>query len=154
MWQRIQTLFLIIAIALNASLFALPIAELKWEESTYQFLLEGMKNDEGTVVYSSMTLIVVCLASILVSTLIIFMYQKRQMQIKLSQLNLLIQAALVALIFFFTDSAVSSLGNTEGIAVEYSAGAFISLIPLLFIYLAIRGIKKDEALVRAADRIR
>lgn len=154
MWQRIQTVYLFIAIVLNALLFKLNIASLKWEESSYNFGLMGLQNAEGEMIYSSVTLAVVCAVSILVSFIIIVLFKKRQLQIKLAQLNLLIQAALVALILFMVDDAVAALGNTEGISISYGAGTFVSLIPILFIYLAIRSIKKDDALVRAADRIR
>jgi hypothetical protein len=38
--------------------------------------------------------------------------------------------------------------------IDYEFGAYLTIFPLFFIYLALRFIKKDEALVRAADRIR
>jgi len=42
----------------------------------------------------------------------------------------------------------------ESPIVDYGVGAYLPLIPFVFIFLAIKAIKKDEALVRAADRIR
>lgn len=154
MWQRIQTLFLLLAIAMNAILFGVDLAKLTWEEAIYSFTLSGMLTSNAEMVYTSTTLSVVCTFSILLSLIVIGMYKKRQLQIKLSQLNLFIQVILIALIFFLIDEGASSLGETDGVQIEYVFGTFISLIPLLFIYLAIRGIKKDEALIRAADRIR
>lgn len=79
------------------------------------------------------------------------MFKKRQLQIKLTQLNLFLQVGFLAAMFFIIDGAASELGASE---VQYEAGAFMAIPSVLFIYLAIRAIKKDEALVRSADRIR
>ena len=149
MWQRIQTLYLSLAIVLNASIFGLELAKLQLADVTHSFMINGMGELYSTVIIS-----VVAGASILVSLLVIMMFKKRQKQIKLSQLNLLVQVALVAAIFFLVDEAAKSLGQTEGLIIVYSAGTYLALLPLVFIYMAIRSIKKDEALVRAADRIR
>ena len=154
MWQRIQTLYLLIGMLLNGLLFGVSLAVLNWEDSAYTFQLGGMSSEAGELTYSSTSLMVVCFFSMLISLIVILMFKKRQLQIKLSQLNLFVQVILVALIFFLIDEAAKSIGNTEGIIIEYGIGTYLSLIPMIFIYLAIRGIKKDEALVRAADRIR
>jgi len=154
MWQRIQTLYLLIGMLQNGLLFGVSLAVLNWEDSAYTFQLGGMSSEAGELTYSSTSLMVVCFFSMLISLIVILMFKKRQLQIKLSQLNLFVQVILVALIFFLIDEAAKSIGNTEGIIIEYGIGTYLSLIPMIFIYLAIRGIKKDEALVRAADRIR
>lgn len=151
MWQRIQTLYLILAIILNASLFGLSLASFSVDAMERSFGLMGFENGKD---YQTVILPLITSASILLSLVVILMFRKRQLQIKLSQLNLFVQAALVAAIFFLIDEGVKSLGLTEGVEVDYGIGTIISLLPLLFIYLAIRGIKKDEALIRAADRIR
>ena len=82
------------------------------------------------------------------------MFKRRQVQVKLSQLLLLVQVGFLVAIFFTVDGTVTSLPQLENPVVHYSVGAYLALIPLVFIFLAIKAIKKDEALVRAADRIR
>lgn len=155
MWQRIQTLYLGIAIVINFVLQMLSLATLELDNLQNEFTVWGLVSAEnGSVVYSSYPLFGLNLISILLSLVIIFMFKKRQLQIKLSQLNLFIQVGFVAAIFFIIEGAAEELNiNIEG-AVEYGPAALLSLLPLLFIYLAIRAIKKDDALVRAADRIR
>lgn len=154
MWQRIQTLFLGVAIITNLVLHLVNFASVKTDQLVYEFSLWGLLNTEtGEMVYSSYPLLGLNLISALLSLVIIFMFQKRQLQIKLAKLNLSIQAAFVAAIFFLLDFAIEDLG-LQNAEVEYAIATLISVLPLLFIYLAIRNIKKDEALVRAADRIR
>jgi hypothetical protein len=154
MWQRIQTLYLGIAILLNLVIQLLTIAILTNGGATYEFELWGLFSAEtAEVVYSSYPLLGLNLLTILLSLVIVFMFKKRQLQIKLSQLNLFLQAAFIAAIFFIIENATEEL-KFDAVEVQYGLGTYLSLAPLLFIYLAIRAIKKDEALVRAADRIR
>lgn len=152
MLQRIQSLYLFLAICLNLSVFWLDLAQIKLNDLFHNFDLYALvDSDTGAELYSTLILSMMCTLSMVLSLIVIFMFKKRQMQIKLSQLNLFIQAGLIATIFFIVDGAAAELGSNE---VVYEAGAFMTIPPILFIYLAIRAIKKDEALVRSADRIR
>ena len=155
MWQRIQTLYLAIAIVINLVTFTLNIAEFQIEEQLHEFSIYGLldKSGEG-MLYSTTTLSVINMLSVLVSLVVIFMFKKRQLQIKLSQLNLFVQVILVAAIFFMLDAAASHFQLDTEIYLNYGIGILTSILPMVFIYLAIRSIKKDEALIRAADRIR
>lgn len=155
MLQRIQSLYLFLAICLNAAIFSLDLAHIKVGELYNTFTIYGLTDaDTGIQVYPSISLVLLCLISMVVSLVIIFIYKKRQLQIKLTQLNLFLQLSFVAAIFFMVDASLASYTSAEVLSVEYSAGAFLAILPIVFIYLAIRAIKKDEALVRAADRIR
>lgn len=155
MWQRIQTLYLSIAIIINLGAYLVNVAQFQLEEQLHDFSLYGLiDTNTGEVLYSSVSLSVLNLFSILVSLVVIFMFKKRQLQIKLSQLNLFIQVIYVAAIFFMVDSAAAALNLDTEVQLEYGTGILLAILPLIFIYLAIRAIKKDEALIRAADRIR
>jgi hypothetical protein len=67
-------------------------------------------------------------------------------------LTLLICCAYLVVIFYFSDKlATVSVQNTN---VKYLAGTYIVAIQAFLILLAQRSIRKDELLVRAADRIR
>lgn len=155
MWQRIQTLYLSIAILINLGLYLVNVAQFQLEEQLHDFTLYGLIDaNSGEMLYSTISLSVLNMFSILVSLIVIFMFKKRQLQIKLSQLNLFLQVVLVAAIFFIVDTAAAANNLDTEIDVEYGAGIILAILPLVFIYLAIRAIKKDEALIRAADRIR
>ena len=156
MWQRIQTLYLFIAICINALFFAFGLVKASMDSILNRLatVLPGGEGQDETTLYASSLVLIVCLCSILLSAVIIFLYKKRQLQIKLGQLNLLVQVALIVSIFTSIDSLAATLELSEGFEIEYRFGTYLSLIPIVFIYLAIRAIKKDEALVRAADRIR
>jgi hypothetical protein len=155
MWQRIQTLYLVLAMAVNLLLFVINLASLSIAGVAYSYGIDGIALEEtGELAVQSEWLMLLALLSILLSLVIIFLFNKRQLQIKLAQLNLFVQAAFVVTILLLADSLMVSLVNGSPALVEYGLGTYLSVLPLVFLYLAIRGIKKDEALVRAADRIR
>lgn len=156
MWQRKQTLFLAIAILINSSLFFIDLAIVKCGEYTGSFGMYGVDAlQEGSKSYMTMVLAIILSVSMTLSLVSMVSFKKRQMQIKMSQLNLLVQIGFVMALFFISESAMDVV-KVEGPApvLDYSLGAYVTVFPLFFIYLAIRFIKKDEALVRAADRIR
>tara|TARA_B110000503_G_C7119283_1_gene401729 strand:+ start:1302 stop:1766 length:465 start_codon:yes stop_codon:yes gene_type:complete len=154
MWQRIQTLFFLLTILSNTAIFWLEIAVIHAGGKSFNFTLYKLQSVEGEVLYSSTMLAVLCSTCIVLSGVAFGMFKRRQVQIKLTQLLLLVQIAFLVAIFFVIDSTVSSLIQLESPLVDYSVGAYLALIPSVFIFLALRAIKKDEALVRAADRIR
>lgn len=155
MWQRIQTLYLFLAICVNVAIYWLDLAQVKLNNLYHNFDLYGLvDSDTGVELYSTLILSMLCTVSLVLSLVVVFMFKKRQLQIKLSQLNLVIQAALVAATLFIIDGVATELTMEGEPIVEYEAGAFLTIVPIVFLYLAIRFIKKDEALVRAADRIR
>jgi len=154
MLQRIQSLYLFIAIVLNLLVFVFDLAQVTGSGVSSPFTIYGFSNAEGEKLYSTVLLAIIATLSILFSLIVTFSFKKRQLQIKLSKLNLFVQVGFVVAIFLLVDQAISDVyPNGEAIA-EFGIGSFVSILPLLFIYLAVRGIKKDEALVRAADRIR
>jgi hypothetical protein len=63
---------------------------------------------------------------------------------------LLLSLILLGLIFFATDS----LSSITDVKVHYLFGIYLPVIEIVFLYLAIRFIKRDEELVRSADRLR
>lgn len=155
MWQRIQTLYLFIAICLNLVIYLLDLAQIKTGELFSNFNLYGLTDAAtGTEIYSTLVLSLLCTLSTLVSLVIIFMFKQRQLQIKLAQLNLFLQTAFVAAVFFIIEGAAAEITTSGEPVVEYEAGAFLSVVPIVFLFLAVKATKKDEALVRAADRIR
>lgn len=64
---------------------------------------------------------------------------------------MLLHAALILVSFFFIDSLRAQLVNGT---MSYGAGIFFPVISLIFILMAIKAIRRDENLVRSADRIR
>jgi Domain of unknown function (DUF4293) len=158
MLQRIQTLLLaVVAIAMLA-VTALPI----WEKSSAtlnekvtltSFALEHCKGT--TCISSNNTIVIIILA--LISTCIaafsITQYKKRMLQMTLGLANSII----IAIILGYTFYQVFKVGipmfepQNQG---SYGAGFFAAVLAMLCNMIANRFIRRDEMLVKSADRMR
>jgi hypothetical protein len=154
MLQRIQSLYLLMAAVVTSLFFFFPIAQYLKGEAIYVFDITGVYHlgtNEGLI--NVVPLLVITVAAMIVALSAIFLYKNRLLQIRLGSLNILLYVILIAGIFFYSDKAENMLGK-DGLLTNYAFGAIIPSIGVILTFLANRAIKKDEALVRAADRIR
>lgn len=159
MIQRIQSLFLLL-IALSGILFIFtPILEIIHNESFYTmnaFNLIDSGSEQAINIKNNMGLGIMSLLISGLALVIIFLYKNRPLQIKLSKFLLLLLAVELAAIFFYSDAAKTFLNALpkDQISTNYKIGVVIPAISIIFAYLTIRFIKKDDELVRSADRLR
>jgi len=148
MIQRKQTIFLLLVSLRAIAQFFIPIQTLTFEDKSWQIcLMPGCSADVmGNNIYVAMILNIIIL---ILSTSIIFLYKNRILQYKLANLLMVFNVFLVGLFFIFSFIKI----GTPGI-ISYQSGAFLPLLSAVFAYLAAYYIKKDEQLVRSADRIR
>jgi len=152
MIQRIQSLFLLLALICISVFYFVPFGYLEMQTETgvadVPMGLYGI--DFGEDHYSTLPLLV--LISFVAFTLIatIFLYHHRVFQIRICIFNIIMALGCSGLAFFFLYQA------SEKFATNYSTSLLVVLpiVAAIFIALAIRGIAKDEALIRSIDRIR
>jgi len=158
MIQRIQTLYLTLAFIAIALLFAFPLAQFLSDHGAYIFSVRGLKNmvpGEPNVLNPMifLPLIIVTISLALLSLYTIFQFKKRSLQIKLTHIGVLTAIALIISIFFLYIPMIEKKIN---IVPDYSKafGIYLPLVALVFMVMANRAIKRDEKLVRSADRLR
>ena len=158
MIQRIQSLFLLLVALLGIVFSFTPIIELIDYENFftmnayYVFITEENSHE---IVFKNMGVGVLAGIITLLATYIIFLYKNRGLQLKLSKLILLLLALKLVAIFIYSEAATSRITtNEEHLLINYKIGIIIPILSLLFTYLAIHFIKKDDELVRSADRLR
>ncbi len=140
MLQRIQSLFLLGVVIISLLLLFIPVYE------TFQ-VINGTESERIPVLISkSNVLKLLNAATGILCFLAIFLYKRRNIQVRMSNLAILVTCILVALLFFMAD--------TEGQQIHYLTGSYLPLVQVLFAFLASWFIKKDEALVKSADRLR
>ena len=80
------------------------------------------------------------------------------MQMRAVAVAFLLNVVYVFLVFFWAvdayGKAVEQAMMATDMSVTWYVGAYAPIVSIVFFVLAHRGIKKDEALVRAADRLR
>lgn len=155
MLQRVQTIWLFFATASIFSLFLFPYLQvLNADGSAKAIKVTGVyENVAGQVVqtqpFLGLTIATVILG--LIPFLIIFYYKNRKRQIMICYLAI---AAILGYTFWLVQTAKQVLGNITLRTENYGIGVLLPSIAILFLILALRGIKNDEKLIKSADRLR
>lgn len=147
MIQRIQSVFLLLVTVIAVLLFFIPVEiySSAKEVFSYTLLPFGVKEGTSPIIYG---LFAANTGVIVVSILCIFQYKNRKKQLKTSRMLMLLAGMEVGLLFAF------SIYSKEGYEKTYNWTAYLPLAMIVFALLAGIFIKKDEELVRSADRIR
>jgi len=149
MIQRKQTAFLAIAAISLLLLFLFPVYGFEKDGQQIMLFIYGI----GALSPDFIALIALNVLSIFLLVLIIFLYKKRTLQMKLCKLATLLIAGLIVAIFYFAEDA-KSFPELAGYTSEIRPAMVSPLAALVLVILANRFIKKDEDLVRSADRLR
>jgi hypothetical protein len=137
MIQRIQTVYLLIALVILGALpYVFPLFTMSDGKEFY-----FMKDSFYTVLFGLSTTL----------TLISIMYfKKRQHQFVINRLTIILNLILLGL---FVYRSLNLSGETVQVS-EKGIGMFLPIVAIVFLALANRAIKKDEDLVKSADRLR
>ncbi len=134
MIQRIQTLYLTLVVLLSVVLiYGLQTS----------ILGLGFQGSTGVLVFGEGVL------SVLLAVGSVFWYRNRQNQFVINRLNLISQLFLLG---FFVYRSLNVSGEVA--TSEKGIGMLIPIFSIVFLVLANRAIKKDEDLVKSADRLR
>lgn len=153
MIQRIQTLYLLIALVCMGLLLFVPFGEIITKSSeTIQISVKGFdyQKDGEAKNFSVLPLTIMLSISALTSLVSILLFKKRMLQIRLSVFNFIIQLGSIGLMFFFILQANKVAGESWSTHISIILPAIAAILT----YLAIRAIGKDEALVRSISRLR
>lgn len=146
MIQRIQSIFLLLASGSLGSLFVTPVSFADFTEPnpSVPASLDGFLN-----IYDNKVMLGTTALAIALSLLTLFLFKNRPNQIRLAWATMAVTVVLIGLAVWQiqTVSAVVPLKTSI-------LGFISSSLAIIFGFLAIRYIRKDELLVRSADRLR
>jgi glucan phosphoethanolaminetransferase (alkaline phosphatase superfamily) len=156
MIQRIQSVFLGLVFIIIAVFSFLPLAIFKVGESVFYmniFRFEGVEN----LTFSNPlpNIWPIAILSVLLGVLAIvslFRYKNRGQQLKINMFNILVNIGLLISIFVYADM-VGQLTDVSD-KIIYDVGAYLPIVTIILLVLANRSIRKDEKLVKSADRLR
>ena len=157
MIQRRQTVFLLLAALCGALTFLFPVATFTRGDRSWSFFTTGLFMADGTpVVDAPMRVPFFIVIGFLAAALVVavFLYKNRQRQVTVVRtVNLLLTA--VAVYLFITSNSVRAYLDQGGLVEEhFGISAVLPLAMVVLVFLAERGIRKDEALVKSMDRLR
>lgn len=152
MIQRIQTIYLLLVVALGITLCFMPVLQFVtpeeaetlqiWELSAFAYSSVPLQGLWGL----TLTTILIPLLALVD----IFLYNKRLLQARLNIFTVMLCLGYYGVLAIYVWLAKTALGVDWHIL----PWASIPLVCLVLTVMATRRILKDEALVRAADRIR
>lgn len=135
MIQRIQTVYLALAFVATGVLpFVFPVWGIEGKPVYF------MENLAYTALFGLSTVL---------SLLAIFFYNKRQHQFVMGRLNIISNVILFGLLVYRT---LTLSGGAS--APEKGIGLILPVVAIVFVALANKAIKRDEELVKSADRLR
>lgn len=138
MLQRIQSVWLLLAAAFDAVTFRFPFYSGDWIKDKFLYVID--LNANTTIWLTILTVI-----TGLIAFITIFLFNNRKLQLKLCYLGIFLTAVLLTMYFLETQNFIG--GNVAIWVIFYFA------ILLCFI-MAVRGILKDEKLIKSLDRLR
>ncbi len=155
MWQRIQTFYLFTVTVLSVMLLIFPVAGLQGtgDSSVYELGVKGLYqlSPEGNSLLSGAWVLTAITVMIpVLSTLTIFLFKKRILQIRLIIITIVLLAGYYGLLFIY----LWQFGNVLEAKMYVEVIASFPLISIILEILAMRAIGRDEALVRSLNRIR
>ena len=149
MIQRIQSIYLFLAASVLGSQFVLPYAS-----ATADPVAASAAFSDGVFNLNDSLVMLVSSAVALGLTIAAFLlFKNRPVQSRITSLGIFASTilAVTLAVQFFT--LIKEVGATET-NVHYQAGVVMPALSVLLLWLANRAIRKDEALVRSADRLR
>ena len=150
MIQRIQTLFLLIAAALIAAMFFMPLAEFIIDGQVYIFTYRAIHISGVEPLFKSYSLAFLLTIILVLLWITIFLYKNRRLQMRLCIYNMLLNLGFYGLFYFYYHQVVS----TNQLTYSFAVASVFPLITIIFLWLAFRAIRKDDILVKSVDRIR
>ena len=150
MLQRLQTIYLLLVVVLGTLLcFFSPV----------EFLMPDATEYVRLMAFDKWPLAVLTITIPLLALVIIFLYRRRLLQARLCIMNVILSLgyyALMALYIAFVLKGYEPLSDQSLLGADWYPTVWVALplINIILTMMATRRILKDEALVRAADRLR
>lgn len=155
MIQRIQTVYLFLVFLFALLFLIFPKGSIDINGVVYTIKSWSIVSADGTEKLDSTSIlgIVSMIIPFIIMVLSIYttlLFKNRLLQIKLGKINIFLHVILVVSTFFFLDG----IKNNYSGEFTYGVGLVFPLLSMILILMAGKAIRKDEELVRSADRLR
>ena len=152
MIQRVQSIYIILSILVVFISSLFPFVELDFNGRILELgaFGWGLENDQTPKELDNYPYFIGYFLSISLGILMLFKFKNRKTQLSLGKANYFV--LLITLIYMFL--SVSSLNFEELSKPVYGIGLYLLVSAIPFVFLANRGIKNDEKLIKSLDRLR
>ncbi len=151
MIQRIQSIFLLLAFVAIASLRFGHAVTISGSGGEAGLFLDSVRYiSDGSEILSTWPLAFLVAVILAMNLLVIFMYKRRPLQMRLCIYSLILMAGLLVLGYYYTIQAQNELGGSS----QLEFYSIMPIIGMILNFLAWRAIRKDDLMLKAIDRIR
>ena len=155
MLQRIQSIWLLLASLSIYALFLFPLVHnVHVDGKLLTIMVTGVFQDVNgqlthTQFFGALTNITAVIG--IIPLIIIFLYKNRKQQVALCYSTMLV---VVGLTFWMAQTVKPIMGDAQIDTHNWGIGLLLSSVSMVFIVLAVKAIRRDEKLVKSADRLR
>lgn len=149
MIQRIQSVYLLIVAILAVFTMSFPIGHFYTESAVWKMSSLTLVSPQGVVDHAPWPLFLVLQLVAVLALITIFLYKKRMMQIRITKLCMVLLLGFYVLFPSYVWGMFRSFGSFVPTWI-----ICLPFVALVFGYLAIHAIDKDEKLVKSYDRLR
>ena len=153
MIQRIQTIWFFLAAMASALLFCIPCSLLtvgSSSDSAFTLTALGLQGVDGTTLRYSWGILTFSIVQTILPIVALLSYKNRKRQKLLSTCLLLGHILLLGTIIAYGYAYASDLKASVG----YYYGMALPVVGYILVRLALRGVQKDEELIRSTERFR
>lgn len=154
MIQRIQTIYLFLSAVLIFLIFMFPLSEFLLNNDLLYILryrgIYEIKEGVELSVIRSLPLATLFGIILFVNLINIFLFKNRGLQMRICVFSIILMLGSLGLTYYYVYTAFNEFGTI----VNYKLTITFPLIAAILNYMAFRGIRKDEKLVKSLDRIR
>ncbi len=152
MIQRIQSLYLFIALLVSGSLLFTNMLFLETTTASMALKYNGLfeTSESSDLIGRTLPLQLMLIATLLLILVTIFLFKHRQLQLRICGINLALHAGLSVLIFYY-GKYFAKLFDAE---LSYNWPLVMPVVSIVLLLLAMRNILSDELLIKSLDRIR
>lgn len=155
MIQRAQSVYLLSVSVLMIFMIVLPVAEIAIKGGEiliyHNYGLKSYSAENAKIIFSTFPVTILTCVIALISFINIFLYNNRNLQMRFCIYNIILLIGLVVLIYFYYTvmrKRLDILNHTFKIAIVFP------IISAILTLLSLKGIRRDEALVRSCERLR
>lgn len=154
MIQRVQSIFILVAIVLVASLIVWPIDLYSSAQGLIELRWDGVwdvtPGCAEPLVRRMIPVAVIIVAALALNVVGLFLFKRRPLQMRLVGIAAGIELCIAGVVVFL------GINIADGMAQEWHVSArwALPILAAVMDYLAYRKISDDEALVRSLDRLR
>lgn len=154
MIQRVQTIWFFLATIAFFALFLFAYIHFSVDGAAKALKVTGVYEEIGGQTMRTKEFLGLTIATVLIGVLpfiAIFLYKDRSKQIGLAYLAIV---AILGHFYWLYSTTHAILGDYQLKPENYGVGIFLPSITILFIIFAIKGIRKDEKLIKSTERLR